>query len=388
LQFHYLNTCTSTVLYTPNSNYNGPDFFKFRVSAGPGLDSDEADVNVTVNPANDAPLLDNTGTMTLTGISANTPTSLNTGTLVSDIILSAGGDRITDIDAGAVEGIAVVTADNSNGDWQFSTNGGGIWTSFGAVSGTTARLLASDGATRIRFVPNAGVVGSISPAITFRAWDQSSGANGGTANTNPNGGVTAFSVVIETASITVSPAASIVIDDVTVTEGNSGTVNAVFSVTLTVPSTVPVSVTYATANGTATEPTDYQQLTSTVLTFNPGETGKNVTVVVKGDTAFEPNETFFVNLSNPVNATIGDAQGLGTINDDDPVGGTFVFSSATFGVNEDAGSAVITVNRVGDSSKAVNSSIWLMSFSRSGASRRRMPMLAFIRGSLAYSDHM
>src|SRR5262245_63264021 len=96
----------------------------------------------------------------------------NPGTLISAIVASAGGDRITDVDGGAVEGLAVIAADTANGTWQYSTNGGTSWISLGNVSGTSARLLAADAQTRIRFVPNLNFNGSIASAITFRAWDQ------------------------------------------------------------------------------------------------------------------------------------------------------------------------------------------------------------------------
>src|SRR5262249_9421305 len=72
------------------------------------------------------------------------------------------------------------------------------------VSGTSARLLASDTQTRIRFVPNLNFNGSIGSGITFRAWDQTSGSNGGTADVSTNGGITGFSNATETASLTVT----------------------------------------------------------------------------------------------------------------------------------------------------------------------------------------
>ena len=102
-----------------------------------------------------------------------------------------------------------------------------------------------------------------------------------------------------------------------VTEGNTGTVAATFAVTLSAASTQTVTVTYATSNGTATAGSDYQAKSGT-LTFAPGETSKPVTVLVNGDRVAEPNETFFVNLSGPTNATIGDGQGVGSILDDEP----------------------------------------------------------------------
>src|SRR5439155_530826 len=74
---------------------------------------------------------------------------------------------------------------------------------------------------------------------------------------------------------------------------------------------------YATADGTATvADTDYIAASGTV-TFLPGQTSQPVTVIVNGDTKFEPNETFFVNLTLPTNATISDGQGQGTIVNDD-----------------------------------------------------------------------
>ena len=115
------------------------------------------------------------------------------------------------------------------------------------------------------------------------------------------------------------PLPSLSINDVTLIEGNAGTVNAVFTVTLSAASGQTVSVNYATADGTATQPADYTN-TSGTLTFTPGQTTRTITVPVIGETVPEANETFFVNLSGAVNATIADNQGLGTItNDDVPV---------------------------------------------------------------------
>ncbi|MER6800037.1 Calx-beta domain-containing protein, partial [Amycolatopsis mediterranei] len=78
----------------------------------------------------------------------------------------------------------------------------------------------------------------------------------------------------------------------------------------------PVSVHYATANGTATAPADYQAASGDV-TFAPGETTKPVTVLVNPDTVDEPDETFTVTLSAPSGAGLIDPTGVGTIVDDD-----------------------------------------------------------------------
>jgi len=114
------------------------------------------------------------------------------------------------------------------------------------------------------------------------------------------------------------PLHALTISDVSVSEGNSGTTNAVFTVRLTDASTAPVTVNYSTASGTATAGSDYQSVSGT-LTFAPGETTKTIPVPVNGDRVSEPNETFFVNLSGATNATITDGQGTGTIVDDEPL---------------------------------------------------------------------
>jgi hypothetical protein len=111
-------------------------------------------------------------------------------------------------------------------------------------------------------------------------------------------------------------APTISINDVTIAEGNSGTTNATFNVTLSAASGFTVTVNYATADGSATADSDYQ-LTSGTLTFNPGQTTQTILVPVNGDTTFEQNETFVVNLTTPTNATFSDSQGQATITNDD-----------------------------------------------------------------------
>ena len=115
----------------------------------------------------------------------------------------------------------------------------------------------------------------------------------------------------------VAQPSNISINDVSMAEGNSGQTAFQFTVSLDAPQTAPVTVDFATADGTATAPSDYTANSGTV-TFAPGVTSQTVTVQGNGDTTVEPNETFNVNLSNATgNATIADAQGLGTIVNDD-----------------------------------------------------------------------
>ena len=128
-------------------------------------------------------------------------------------------------------------------------------------------------------------------------------------------------------------APSLSIADINVTEGNSGTTPAVLTVTLSAASALPVQVQYATANVTAVAPTDYTAASGT-LSFPPGTTTQTITVLVNGDTTVEPDETFQVNLSNPVNASVADGSAVVTIVSDDApvVVGPTVLPTAKAGV--------------------------------------------------------
>jgi hypothetical protein len=109
----------------------------------------------------------------------------------------------------------------------------------------------------------------------------------------------------------------IAITDVSKKEGNSGLTAFVFTVSVSGSPMSTVSVDWATGGGTASPVTDYVPANGTV-TLPVGVTTKTVTIQVVGDTIPEPNETFFVNLSNPSpNAYIVDPQGVGTILNDD-----------------------------------------------------------------------
>ena len=108
---------------------------------------------------------------------------------------------------------------------------------------------------------------------------------------------------------------SIAISDASGVEAQS----LVFTVTLSAPSSSTVTVNYATAIGTAG--TGDFIATSGVLTFAPGQTSKTISVVTRTDNKEELDEYFYVNLTVPANATIGDAQGMGTIFDDGLGGG-------------------------------------------------------------------
>ena len=107
------------------------------------------------------------------------------------------------------------------------------------------------------------------------------------------------------------------IGNAAVAEGDGGTADAVFQVTLlNPPAGETVTVDWATADGTATAGSDYQARSGT-LTFAPGVTSQTVAVPVTGDTVYEPDETFLVRLTNPTNAVVAGGAGAGTIRNDD-----------------------------------------------------------------------
>ncbi|WP_293776083.1 Calx-beta domain-containing protein [uncultured Oxalicibacterium sp.] len=152
------------------------------------------------------------------------------------------------------------------------------------------------------------------------------------------GGVNAVGTIVDNDN-----APSFSINDVSVNEA-AGT--ATFTVTLSAASGQTVSVNYSTADGTAIAGSDYSSVNGT-LTFNPGETIKTIIVPITNDILHENSETFTVNLSNPVNAIIVDAQGVGTIVDNDPVP---VISAINNPSTAEGGTLVYNVNVNGTSS--------------------------------------
>ena len=158
------------------------------------------------------------------------------------------------------------------------------------------------------------------------------------------GGVTGTATIVDN-----DAAPTLSINDVTVNEA-AGT--ATFTVSLSAPSGLAVTVDFATADGTATAGADYSA-SSGSLSFAPGVTSQTITVPILNDNTYEGSENFNVNLTNAVNATVADPQGVGTINDDgtgpvppgvtpDDDRPTLTVSSPT--VSEADGYAVFTVS--------------------------------------------
>ena len=152
-------------------------------------------VNQVVTSVNDAPVM--TGVApTLPGLTDTSTTSA--GTLVSDLLGGA-----TDVDTGALKGMAITGLTSTYGKWQYSTNAGSTWSDIGSVSVTTALILTAQ--NMVRFVPD-GIHGETA-TITYKAWDQTNatfGLQGTKTDTTTSGGSSAYSTQTDTATVVVT----------------------------------------------------------------------------------------------------------------------------------------------------------------------------------------
>ncbi len=139
--------------------------------------------------------------------------------------------------------------------------------------------------------------------------------------------------------------------DVSVNEGSGGASQLTFVVSLSAPSGKLTRISYATLNGTAVSPADYTGM-SDMLAIEPGVLQKQIVIPVNADSLVEPNESFSLILSQPSGLILTDANAVATLINDD-IGGTVQFSSNTYSVFENAGSAVVTVNRTGGNAGGV-----------------------------------
>ncbi|MGQ0832700.1 MAG: beta strand repeat-containing protein [Microthrixaceae bacterium] len=283
-----------------------------------GDDLDEADETFTLtltNPTN-ATILDGAGAATITDddsaptITSDAPTAGETdgaSSLVFAVSLSAASGRTVTVDYATSNGTATAGTD-------YTAVNGTLIFSAGQVSKTVTVPITGDNL----YEADETVLLNLTSPINA---------------TTPQPTATGTIVDDETA-----PAVSIA--DVTVTEGNSGTSNATVTVSLSAVSGQTVTVDVATTTtGTATEGTDFTASSDT-LTFAPGITSRTTTVPVLGDLLDEANETVALELSNPVEATIGDGSGVLTINDNDATP-TLTIGNATV-TEGNSGTATVT----------------------------------------------
>ena len=97
--------------------------------------------NTNAAYVNNAPVLNSTGSPAFTDVAQGNTNPA--GDSVAALIASGGAGYITDVDQGAVQGIAVINAQTANGTWQYSTNGGANWFALPIVTSNAAFLLAS-----------------------------------------------------------------------------------------------------------------------------------------------------------------------------------------------------------------------------------------------------
>jgi hypothetical protein len=166
-------------------------------------------------------------------------------------------------------------------------------------------------------------------------------------------GFTISSVTVNITDNEIPPTISI--NNVSVTEGNIGTVDAVFTVSLSHQSATAITVDYETADNTAkVADSDYFAKATTTLTIPAFTSSNTITVQAIGDTKDEDDETFYVNLTNPVGGTIGTAQGTGTITNDDTSPTVQFVSTSGNSIDESSTNRTVAISLSAPSGKPVS----------------------------------
>jgi ELWxxDGT repeat protein len=244
--------------------------------------------------------------------------------------IGGGGLSTSPQDLTALGGRLLFTADDG-------VHGREPWTSDGTASGTqlvadvrpgpegsgpaeivalwdASYMAADDGMLGRELWTSDGTAGGTGPLADIRPGPEGSGP----ARLTAEGGLLHFAADdgggLQVWWLPATP--GLAVHPVSVTEGDSGTVDAVFKVSLLTPNPDPVSVDFATVDGSATAGSDYEARSGS-LAFAPGDREHEVVVRVTGDGLFERDETFQVELSNPRGAPITRASATGRIRDDD-----------------------------------------------------------------------
>jgi hypothetical protein len=198
--------------YTSAPNANGAATVSVFLTDNGGTANGGSDTSgtqtftINITSVNDAPVLDPTGTPVLPFIP------------VLGKVLPASGPIadltgfVSDVDAGALKGVAVTAVDTSHGKWQFNLSGAANgWTDITGVSASHALLLAADGTTLIQFVPKKNFTGFAS--ITFKAWDQTDSGTNGLFGDTTNASDTAFSTASDRGWIAVGKTKTVIDPD-------------------------------------------------------------------------------------------------------------------------------------------------------------------------------
>ena len=390
-----------TLLFRPTPDFNGPARIEFSVTDDAGATSQPAGFEIAVTPVNDAPLAraDVASTAEDTPITGNllANDSDPDGDRLAVASFSVGGNTFTPGSTATLPGIGSLQV-NVDGSYTFTPapnfNGavptvGYVATDGSLASSSTLTLTVS----AVNDAPLAAADRATTPedatltisAATLLANDRDvegqpltlvsvqAPVNGTVTLVNGNvvftpapdyNGPASFTYTVAdsqgarstaTVNIDVTPMAdpTITIDDISVNEAAG---NATFTVTLSEPSTLRVTVAYSTADGSAVAGADYSARSGT-LVFEPGVTRLTIAVPILNDAVFEGTETFQVKLATPVNATIADATGIGRISDDGTGAGGTDNDTPTLSVNSvsvvEGAPAIFTVSLSNPSTSAV-----------------------------------
>lgn len=224
---------------------------------------------------------------------------------------------------GTVGQVGCISSSTDADLFKFQTSGGtinltGNVAAVGANLDLGIEILDGSGGVVISSKPEGKLEATLSTTLTagtyyLRVLGTGNGDANATGYTN-YGSIGAYNITGDFPVVIVTP--DISISDVTVTEGDTGSTNAIFTVSLSTNSNQPVTVDYATGAGTATEVEDYGAVNGTA-TIPASMLSTTIVVPVYGDTKGEGDETFFVNLSNAAGGNLIDNRGVGTIQDDD-----------------------------------------------------------------------
>jgi hypothetical protein len=149
-------------------------------------------------------------------------------------------------------------------------------------------------------------------------------ADGTDSDTSSSADFVARAITRGTANACTGP--GILLADTYGLEGTTSNPAFTFTVTLTGTSDVPVTVNYATSNGTAQAGLDYTHVTNGLVSFSPGVTSQTLSITVLADALPESNEYFYVFLYDPANGSLSDGLAQGVIGDDDTSHGVTLFT--------------------------------------------------------------
>ncbi|MBL0914290.1 MAG: hypothetical protein IBJ13_01860, partial [Sphingopyxis sp.] len=307
-----LSSSTTVNITTSGTATAGTDYAGSVASVT--IPSGATTATITINPTADTTVEANE-TVTLTvaagsGYTVGAPSSA-TGTILNDDVPSASitvapASVTEDGAANLVYTVALSSAPTSSVTVNYTVSGTATnGTDYAAI---TTSVVITAGSTSQTIVVNPNTDGSIEPdetaIITLAA----------------GAGYTVGTPAAATGTILNDDLPGISVGNVSVAEGDAGTTNAVFTISLTAPAGASgVTFDIGTFNWSAMAGQDYVANSQTGVTIPAGQTSATFTVLVNGDMLNEPDEGFFVRISNVTGAFVNGSQAIGTIVNDDPL---------------------------------------------------------------------